>query len=294
MDNKTYYLYVLRHPVTNELRYVGQTSQNPKQRLSAHVSSACNPTSIVSKWTLKLKRNALRPVMQIVAKSTVSDYIDKLEITAIRGLRKRGFRLLNQARGGKVNRGHKMPESHRKSVSERFKGKPSHRRGKQIPRESVEKTIATLAKRRAEGKYAPRKTTPETLAKIKATKQAKGTFNRKRTAREIEIVSEANRRRWKEDHEWIAKQSTLCAANAEKSRQRWADPEYKARVSAASKAAKAARTPEQIAKNAQRQSEVWKDPEYKARRSEAIREGIRRAKSRKEATNQHEEPSPDD
>jgi predicted GIY-YIG superfamily endonuclease len=276
---KTYYLYVLRHPITNELRYVGQTSQRPRARLAAHVCASSNPSSIVSKWAVKLVREGIRPQIQVVAQSRSSEYIDRLEIAAIRGLRKRGHRLLNQARGGSVNRGYTMSDEFRKVVSARFKGKPSHLRGKKLPPEHIKAIAETRAKRKAEGKYPRKKLSPETLAKIKTTKLAKGTFHRKRTTREIELVSEMNRRLWK-DPEWVAKQTESIAGNAEKSRQRWTDPEYKARVIAASKEAKIRKqTPEIKAKLVQRQSELWADPEYKARRSAAIRAGRQRQMS---------------
>jgi hypothetical protein len=121
---KIHSLYVLRDPRTNVIRYVGQTSRKPKARLVQHYTD--NRDSLKNRkrfrsgnWIKQLRDEGLRPVMQVVFQTTEPEYIDRLEIAAIRGLRRRGFDLTNQAAGGAKNRGWNHTEQYKKELAKR-------------------------------------------------------------------------------------------------------------------------------------------------------------------------------
>jgi hypothetical protein len=59
------FIYVLRDPITNEIRYVGQTVSNPNYRLLDH----CAPYKSKDHrghWVASLRKRGLRPELDIV------------------------------------------------------------------------------------------------------------------------------------------------------------------------------------------------------------------------------------
>jgi very-short-patch-repair endonuclease len=85
--------------------------------------------------------------------------------------------------------------------------------------------------------------------------------------RQAEAVAAANRRRKGEKRPEQASTHTpeSDAKRSEAMKRRWADPEYRARLSEADKAS---RTPESNARRSETHKEIWQDPEYRARRAE--------------------------
>jgi hypothetical protein len=86
-------------------------------------------------------------------------------------------------------------------------------------------------------------------------------------ARHAAAVAAANRRRKGEKRPDQASTHSpeSDAKRSEAMKRRWADPEYKARLSEADKAS---RTPESNARRSETHKELWEDPEYRARRAE--------------------------
>jgi predicted GIY-YIG superfamily endonuclease len=58
------YIYVLRHPVTKEVRYVGQTA-NLEQRLYAHCHTVVTDT-YKHRWVRLLRKQQLYPEMLVL------------------------------------------------------------------------------------------------------------------------------------------------------------------------------------------------------------------------------------
>lgn len=58
--------YVLRDPVSNEIRYIGLTL-DPLGRARAHSSPVKQPKSPLDRWKNRLHRRGLRPVFQAVS-----------------------------------------------------------------------------------------------------------------------------------------------------------------------------------------------------------------------------------
>lgn len=93
------FIYTLIDPTTNEIRYVGKAN-NPERRLSSHIyqhSDASNPHK--HNWIKKLRRQGLRPIMQIVEICADSEWKQR-EKYWIAKYRKSNHKLLNISAGG--------------------------------------------------------------------------------------------------------------------------------------------------------------------------------------------------
>lgn len=94
------YIYILKDPISNEVRYVGK-SNNPENRLKRHLNdnSLIESWTSKNKWLLNLKNNNLLPIMEIIDYTDL-DNIDELEIKWIKYYRHLGFKLTNSTNGG--------------------------------------------------------------------------------------------------------------------------------------------------------------------------------------------------
>lgn len=94
------YIYVLKDPISNEIRYVGK-SNNPENRLKRHLSdySLIESWTSKNKWLLNLKSNNLLPLMEVIDSAELEN-IDELEIKWIKHYRELGLKLTNDTDGG--------------------------------------------------------------------------------------------------------------------------------------------------------------------------------------------------
>lgn len=94
------YIYVLKDPISNEIRYVGK-SNNPENRLKKHLNTSSLMESWTSKnkWLLNLKKQDLLPIMEVID-STELDNINELEIKWIKYYNGLGLELTNGTVGG--------------------------------------------------------------------------------------------------------------------------------------------------------------------------------------------------
>jgi hypothetical protein len=92
------FIYVLIHPGTRAVVYVGKTTRAPKWRLASHISS--REKSAVARWKNALLAAGAKPIMEIV--ETVAAGVDwgERERYWIEEYRSRGAELLNTAPGG--------------------------------------------------------------------------------------------------------------------------------------------------------------------------------------------------
>lgn len=95
---KTTFIYCLREPDTGSIRYVGK-SDNPKKRLSSHLSEARDKNCHRKVWLHSLKSRGLRPVLEIVDEVPVEHW-QQLEVAYIEFFKACGFDLTNNAAGG--------------------------------------------------------------------------------------------------------------------------------------------------------------------------------------------------
>lgn len=90
-------VYVLKDPTTNEIRYVGVTSQSLNQRLSQHINAAKNHQRHVCNWIKSLLDQGLRPIIEQI--DDVEDWEEK-ERYYIKYYRDQGCNLTNTQEGG--------------------------------------------------------------------------------------------------------------------------------------------------------------------------------------------------
>ena len=90
-------IYLLCDPDTMEIRYVGQTINNPRNRFYQHLSS--EKTTHKGRWVSSLIRRHKRPKM-IIYKAVNRDDLDRAEIDTIAHLKSHGHCLVNFTDGG--------------------------------------------------------------------------------------------------------------------------------------------------------------------------------------------------
>jgi hypothetical protein len=93
--SETGYVYTLCDPRTDEPHYVGAT-QNPKQRLSQHISGNSNEN--VQEWISELEDVGLEPEMSLIRVAPV-DELSEVEREAISNLAEE-WELFNKKDGG--------------------------------------------------------------------------------------------------------------------------------------------------------------------------------------------------
>jgi len=100
MKIKKTYIYILKDPTTNKIRYVGK-SNNPKSRYSKHIKDSekhkCN--SHKENWIRKLLRENKKPILEIVESVNYDKWKEK-EREWIFNLKKQGVELTNSTEGG--------------------------------------------------------------------------------------------------------------------------------------------------------------------------------------------------
>lgn len=90
------YIYVLKHPLTTEIRYVGLT-RYPKKRLINEIHKAHTPH--LRNWIEAIKRDGMRPTMEIIEEANEIDASERESIW-ISFYKERGARLINFTSGG--------------------------------------------------------------------------------------------------------------------------------------------------------------------------------------------------
>jgi hypothetical protein len=111
------YIYVLKHPITNEIRYVGLT-RFPAKRLNNEINYP--HTTHLRNWVNSLKKESLHPVMEVVEEAE-EDLACAVEKKWIADMRAKGCNLINFTDGGE--RGYKCSDEYRAAVSAALKGK---------------------------------------------------------------------------------------------------------------------------------------------------------------------------
>jgi hypothetical protein len=138
-------IYVLKHPETNEIRWVGQTG-NARQRWLGHKHAAKrliqgkldreSNTHLYYWWNKCLRETGLCPAISIVATVPSREAADAEEIRWIKDLRASGVRLINIHVGGHyappsletrqkislANKGRIIDDDWRRNMSEAHKG----------------------------------------------------------------------------------------------------------------------------------------------------------------------------
>lgn len=108
-------IYLLLDPRTGEVRYVGQTQQSLRKRLTGHVTGArWQPSCYRDRWIGKLLADGRRPVIVAVEETTDADSRECFWITHYRAA---GCRLVNMTPGGPGHSGLKS-QQHQQRLNE--------------------------------------------------------------------------------------------------------------------------------------------------------------------------------
>jgi len=94
------YIYTLSHPITNEIRYVGQTKHNLEQRLQGHLKS--KDKTHRTNWIKSLIINGLKPKIELLETVNKENGSDS-EIFWIMMIKSWGFKLCNLTEGGETS-----------------------------------------------------------------------------------------------------------------------------------------------------------------------------------------------
>ena len=138
VDNRKVKIYVLKHPDTLEIRYVGKTVRSLSKRLGNHIANAKGNrhNKHLSNWILQILADNKRPVIEILEecdssvwqekeKYWISQFPNLINLT-LGGDGCEGFIHNPEVRKklSEINKGRKHTEEFKKRMSERLKGKP--------------------------------------------------------------------------------------------------------------------------------------------------------------------------
>lgn len=92
------YIYVLKDPISNEVRYVGK-SNKPTERFYNHMNRHKDKNTHKRNWIEKLRKNGLKPKYEVIDKVLIEEWQEK-EKYYIEKYIKDGCNLLNCTNGG--------------------------------------------------------------------------------------------------------------------------------------------------------------------------------------------------
>lgn len=112
---KTYKIYTLNHPITNEIRYVGQTIFDIKIRLRKHLVS--KDKSYRTNWVQSLLKEGLKPTINLILDNLTKEESNYYEQYYIKKYKENGINLVNLTNGGEGSYGYRHTEETKKLLS---------------------------------------------------------------------------------------------------------------------------------------------------------------------------------
>lgn len=92
------YIYSLKNPITNEIRYIGKTG-DLRRRLQNHISHSKTRNSRISNWLKSLIKENLLPIIEIIEECNKDNWEER-EIYWIKYYKDSGYNLVNFRKGG--------------------------------------------------------------------------------------------------------------------------------------------------------------------------------------------------
>lgn len=92
------YIYILKDPNTNQVRYVGK-AKNPKNRYSNHINKNRDKNTHKRNWINKLRKNNQKPILEVIEKTTNNKWKER-EKFWIKYYLDKGNKLVNYTEGG--------------------------------------------------------------------------------------------------------------------------------------------------------------------------------------------------
>jgi len=100
-------IYLLRHPLSRQVRYIGKSQYLPGRRLTAHIQDAKRgSTRPIANWIRGIIRHKLRPTIETIEIVPLGNDWGSRERYWISAYRARGAKLLNLTDGGEGLAGH--------------------------------------------------------------------------------------------------------------------------------------------------------------------------------------------
>ncbi len=198
------YIYGLFDPRDEALRYVGQTTKAPEERLKSHLCpSSLRQHSYVARWLRGLANQVLRPLVLTLDRAFSQEELDRLEVGWIAKCRAEGRHLTNLSDGGDGPWGRVVSPETRAKISEAQKGRPRKPHTEEWRRtQSVwmkayrtEHPVSKEHLQRLAAQKLGKPLSPETRAKIAASRQANPTFHRAGTRHTEEAKAKVSRNR---------------------------------------------------------------------------------------------------
>lgn len=112
---KNYKIYTLNDPITNEIKYVGQTCQSLKNRLKKHLNS--KDKSYRTNWIKSLLLKNIEPTINLIIDNLNKDECNDLEKFYIKAFKENGIKLVNMTEGGEGSFGFKHSEKTKRELS---------------------------------------------------------------------------------------------------------------------------------------------------------------------------------
>lgn len=132
------YIYVLRDPNDNEIRYVGK-SDNPKERIIEHIRKSKYKKTYKNNWIQKLLKEDKKPIMEIIDTVQKYEWSEK-EKYWVKYYKDKGYNLTNLTEGGD---GGNFGDEINKLISQKLKGRVFTEETIKIMSESAKKRKLT-------------------------------------------------------------------------------------------------------------------------------------------------------
>ena len=116
-----YTLYSLNCPITNDIRYIGQTSQKLQYRLKRHIYSSNKDKTYKSNWIQSLLKSGISPIIVAIETNLTKIECDILEKYYIKYYRSIGIKLTNSTDGGDGCVGYKHTDDTKIILSKHMK-----------------------------------------------------------------------------------------------------------------------------------------------------------------------------
>jgi hypothetical protein len=134
MSKNLTYIYILKDPLSNEIKYVGK-SDKPKIRLVEHIRKSKYTKTYKNIWIQNLVSKNLTPSLEIVEEVKKSDWSEK-EKFWIKYFKNLGCKLTNLTEGGD---GGNFGQDVNKKISEKLKGRKFNEQTLKLMSESAKK-----------------------------------------------------------------------------------------------------------------------------------------------------------
>jgi len=114
-------IYLLKDPITNEIRYIGRTKNDLKVRLRGHYSKSKHKKNHKDCWIYSLREKNLKPIIELVTTIIGWEQSYKYEQQLIKEYLNRGYNLVNLHDRGEGGLQRNFSEEQKKKISNSLK-----------------------------------------------------------------------------------------------------------------------------------------------------------------------------